>query len=70
MASLFIEYITNKFIVYGTYVIITGAGLRLRHIRKNQIQKLLLYLLKLSFSFLDHFNVRVYGHMKFEHTIL
>jgi hypothetical protein len=51
------------------HIVIIGnriAGLRLRHIRKNQIQKSLLFLLKLSFSFSYRFNVRVYGHMKFD----
>jgi glycine/D-amino acid oxidase-like deaminating enzyme len=38
------------------HIVIIGNGIAgvtlARHIRKNQIQKLLLYLLKLSFSFL------------------
>jgi hypothetical protein len=38
-------------------------------IRKNQIQKLLLYLLKLSFSFLTALMYVFMGHMKFD-TIL
>jgi NADH dehydrogenase FAD-containing subunit len=46
-------------------IVIIGNGIAgvtlARHIRKNQIQKLLLYLLKLSFLFSYRFNVRVYG---------
>jgi hypothetical protein len=57
--SLYMEHIV---------IIGNGAGVTLaRHIRKNQIQKLLLYLFWVFFSA----NVRVYGaHEVWAHTIL
>jgi NADH dehydrogenase FAD-containing subunit len=53
------------------HIVIIGNGIAgvtlARHIRKNQIQKLLLYLLKLSFLFHTAL-MYVFMGMKFEHN--
>jgi hypothetical protein len=61
MASLFIEYITNKFIVYGTYCHYITV-LELRYVIFEKIRfKITIVSSETEFLFSYRFNVRVYG---------